>query len=25
MAVLISAPNTGLRTFEDTLEACGNL
>lgn len=25
MAVLVSAPNTGLRTFEDTLEACGNL
>ena len=25
MAVLISAPNTGLRTFEDTLEACGIL
>jgi len=25
MAVLVSAPQTGLRTFEDTLEASGNL
>jgi crotonyl-CoA carboxylase/reductase len=24
MAVLVSAPTTGLRTFEDTLEASGN-
>ncbi|MEO1160923.1 MAG: crotonyl-CoA carboxylase/reductase, partial [Pseudomonadota bacterium] len=24
MAVLVNAPTTGLRTFEDVLEACGS-